>query len=333
MNSTVLDPDELIVKADYFLSIKPKEEHLKRIKNEIAVIMKMEGYQQVDPDPNFFGPTYRTTTFLYEFDEPKKTTFSDFKKKLGLLSEADIHKRHREAVFKQLEERRDDLPFKFEFQFRTMEQAEHEGYEVSIIAIPTLLQKHRQQLLPPDHTPNVKDTVTSTKSEVQRVMGKIEGYPLRQPYTEAETLDNALSNALRENLRQTEYGRKAIQYIDEGDTAFQRKLLNAALSCYIHAIEWTIITYLKQQADTDVIEEQQSGGSYHTYYALVDRLEDETPASQKTVSKLSNLNQAERRWMAHHKSGETVETDVLNVRDRLLVLIEELFTGKNTYGF
>ena len=332
MNSTVLDPDELIVKADYFLSIKPNEEYLRKVKNEIAVILKMEGFQQADPDLNLFRPAYRTTTFFYDFGRPEKPKFWNLKKKLGLVSENNLHKRDREAVFRQLEERRNDLPFKYEFQFKTVRQEDYEGYEVSITAIPTLLQKHRQQLLQPDQNLNVKDAVTSTKGEVRRVMGEIEAHPLRQPYTEAEILDNGLPNSLRETLQQSEFGRKTIQYIDEGDSAFQRKLLNAALSCYIHAIEWTIITYLKQQQDTDIIEEQQSGDSYPTYHNLVKRLEGESPASQKTVSKLSNLNQAERRWMAHHKSGETVETDVLNVRDRLLVLVKELFSEKDESG-
>lgn len=42
------------------------------------------------------------------------------------------------------------------------------------------------------------------------------------------------------------------------------------------------------------------------------------------MSFLNKLNGAERRWIAHHKSGDTVESDVDNVRERLFVLIDEL---------
>ncbi|QCC50164.1 hypothetical protein DV733_02480 [Halapricum salinum] len=101
-------------------------------------------------------------------------------------------------------------------------------------------------------------------------------------------------------------------------------MLNAALNCYILCIEWLIITHLKREGRRDVIEEEkEEGGEY--YRELVRELKDDEYVSQKTFEKLDEMNSVERRWMAHHKSGELAETDVRNVRDRLEILIRELF--------
>jgi len=70
-------------------------------------------------------------------------------------------------------------------------------------------------------------------------------------------------------------------------------------------------------------EEKQEDGEY--YWKLVEELEQDKYVSQKTYEKLRKMNSVERRWMAHHKSGDLAETDVRNVRDRLEILIRELF--------
>lgn len=57
----------------------------------------------------------------------------------------------------------------------------------------------------------------------------------------------------------------------------------------------------------------------------MDKIRHDTPVTQHTISYLDKLNGAERRWVAHHKDGETIKTDVDSVRERLLVLIDELY--------
>jgi len=37
------------------------------------------------------------------------------------------------------------------------------------------------------------------------------------------------------------------------------------------------------------------------------------------------MNRAERRWMAHHKSGQTLQDDVDQIRSRLSEFVETLF--------
>jgi hypothetical protein len=78
--------------------------------------------------------------------------------------------------------------------------------------------------------------------------------------------------------------------------------------------------------EEDFVEQQQKGEIGPVYFSdLVEELREATAASQKTISKLENFNRAERRWMAHHKSGDLQRQDVENVRSTLLRLSDELF--------
>lgn len=58
---------------------------------------------------------------------------------------------------------------------------------------------------------------------------------------------------------------------------------------------------------------------------MLDEVTDNVSLSQKMVSSVKRSNQAERRWMAHHKSGETLGYDVMGLRSRLGTILEELF--------
>lgn len=326
-----IDPDELIVKGDYFLPVEHDEEVLTRIKRLFAETLLQDGYRQVDPDINPFGPASRTMTFQLEIHVPDPPLWFRIRKRLVLTTEAQEMDVRTDQYMEKVGRKRPDIPFEIELHFRTITLQDDEGYEVEVVARPTLLQLQHHQLLSEDKEYDVKSAVTTTKHRIKRYMRKVEAQTFREPYTEAELLDTALASEYRDVLRETEYGRTAIQYIDEGDMCFRRENLHAALSCYIHAIEWSIIDYLDRTDDVDVIEhEQEDSDIYYGYKNLVDKIRNNTPTSQRTMNFLDKLNGAERRWIAHHKSGDTVESDVDNVRERVFVLIDELYADQIT---
>ena len=325
-----IDPDELIVKADYFLPVDHDEQVLSRIKRLFAETLLQDGYRQVDPDINPFGPATRTQTFQLEIQVPDPPLWFRIRKRLGLTTDAQETEMRTDKYMEKIGQKRPDIPFEIELHFRTITlQDDEEGYEVMVIARPMLLQLQHHQLLSEDEEYDVKSAVTTTKHRIKRYMRKVEAQTFREPYTEAELLETALASEYRDVLRETAYGRTAVQYIDEGDMCFQRENLHAALSCYIHAIEWTIIDYLNRTGDVDVIEhEQEDTDVYYGYQTLVDKIRNDTPTTQRTMNFLDKLNGAERRWIAHHKSGDTVESDVDNVRERVFVLIDELYADQ-----
>lgn len=120
-----------------------------------------------------------------------------------------------------------------------------------------------------------------------------------------------------------------IAHIDDGDECLKHGLLVPALSSYVHAIEWAGIAYLKYTQDIDIIEREQNGESY--YFAngkensILSEVKKHADLDQKTVSRLRSMNSAERRWMAHHKSGSVTEDEVKAVRSRLAAFVESLF--------
>lgn len=324
-----IDPDELIVKGDYFLPVDHDEQVLVRIKQHFAEKLVQDGYRQVDPDVNPFSPTSRTMTFQLEIQTPDPSIWFRLRKRLGFTTNAQEQEVRADKYMDQVERKRPDIPFEIELHFRTVTlQDDEEGYEVNVVARPMLLQLQRHQLLSDKEKYDVKSAVTTTKHHIMRYMRKVEARSFREPYTEVELLDTTLPSEYRDTLRGTEYGRAAIQYIDEGDMCFQRENLHAALSCYIHTIEWTIIDYLNRIDDVDVIDhEQEDTDIRYKYQNLVDKIRHDTPTSQHTMNFLDKLNGAERRWIAHHKSGDTIKSDVDNVRDRIFVLIDELYTN------
>lgn len=58
---------------------------------------------------------------------------------------------------------------------------------------------------------------------------------------------------------------------------------------------------------------------------LLDVLTDYVTLDQKTINRIEDLKRAERRWMAHHKSGEVLRDEVESVRSRLGVILTRLF--------
>lgn len=86
--------------------------------------------------------------------------------------------------------------------------------------------------------------------------------------------------------------------------------------------------YLEDQEGIDIIQ-KESNGTYYQFaggkHNLLDKVTDNVDLDQKTVSKIESMNQAERRWAAHHKSGNTLPIEIRAIRARLKKLLTELF--------
>lgn len=320
-----LDPEELTVKAEYFLPIETNENNLRLIKAELSQILRRDGFHQVDGNLTPLGPSHRTMTFQFQYSEPDPPTLWKLKDWFGLASEEELTGYHREYFFERLGKHRSDLPFEIDIRFRAVEVQEREGYKASVTAIPALLQKYKQQVLSEHHRVDTKTAVSNTKREVSRIFDKLEAQPLRKPYTDSEVMESSINETVRDSVLESEYGQTALGYYDEGQECFQRNNLRAALNCYILSIEWVIISYLKEERDRDVISEEAENDSGYYFMNLVDLIAGSEKVSQKTIGRLKGMNYAERRWMAHHKRGDLGKKEVASVKERLEILTEELF--------
>lgn len=137
-----------------------------------------------------------------------------------------------------------------------------------------------------------------------------------------------LSSELIEDLNATNWGSEVLSHLEDGNNCIRAGLYHPALNSYIHGIEWAIITYLEDKEGIDIIK-QENNGNYYNFAGgknnLLDEISKYKEISQKTQSKLRNMNSAERRWSAHHKSGELSDTEVIAVQERLEILIREVF--------
>lgn len=145
-----------------------------------------------------------------------------------------------------------------------------------------------------------------------------------------DTLPDILSPRIKSQLEHSTHGGEVETHLREGDKCYHENLFHPALNSYIHAIEWAFIAYLEIYANIDIIVEEQSSGTNY-YFAgrnpnLLDEVQNHnSPLTQKSESWIESRNRAERRWIAHHKSGSTLKTEVKNTRDRLGVILNELF--------
>lgn len=290
--------------------------------------MFQEGYENSESLMDIFGPTQRRMAFRLRVPEPESSIIYRVKGALNKLSQRAEEQLFREHFFEWLEGKRNDVPFEFRFHFWEDEPEDGvEGYDVEVVAKPVLLQKVQQGFFKTDdesvEETDIEVAVATCKQRITEVMNAFGIQPYMPPHTEAEFLEHTLTNAQRELLQDSEYGRYTIDFIDEGDEALRNGLYNASMSCYIHGIEWVIIDYFQREKDEDLVEQEKQGKELYYFRDLVNRL-DETPASQKTIDRLAQMNANERRWIAHHKSGQAMESDVRRVQDPLQVLLSEL---------
>lgn len=158
------------------------------------------------------------------------------------------------------------------------------------------------------------------------------GIPLDSSSSNPSPRETILTHSIQEELSQSKYGSEVIKQIKDGDKCYKNQLWQPALAMYIHGFEWTIIAYLQDRESLDVVEKEREG----TYYNLagqppnlLDVLTDYVTLDQKTIDRIEDLNRAERRWMAHHKSGEVLRDEVESVRSRLGVLLSRLFGNQS----
>jgi hypothetical protein len=137
------------------------------------------------------------------------------------------------------------------------------------------------------------------------------------------------TSSIRTVLTEIKWGDEVINHIKDGDKCYNNRLWHPALVSYIHAFEWSAISYLAYAENFDVIDEERRGNYYNFAGGqnnLLDKLTEHVDIDQKTISRLRGMNQAERRWMAHHKSGKVLQDDVDALRSRLKAFIELLYS-------
>ena len=170
-----------------------------------------------------------------------------------------------------------------------------------------------------------REGFSSNSIHLNRLIEMIED--IEEGIQPSDSPDPTLDEKTHSLLNSIDYGHEIIQHSQDGDICLEKGLHQLALSSYIHAIEWTIIAYLKTD-ELDIIEKEKDG----TYYnlaggrnSLLEEVNERAGLDQKTTSQLRSFNRAERRWMAHHKSGEILPEEIEAVRARLRSLVEKLF--------
>jgi hypothetical protein len=142
-------------------------------------------------------------------------------------------------------------------------------------------------------------------------------------------LPELVSDDIEKELSKSRHGDEVIKQIEDGDACVMNDLLQPALGSYIHAVEWAFIAYLESKQGLDIIQKEQQGGTYYNlaggHHSLLEEVQKHVDLDQKVVDSITTINQAERRWMAHHKSGRTLSYDALGLRSRLRTILEELF--------
>jgi hypothetical protein len=279
--------------------------------------MQRQGYTAKNPEKPIIGS--KSIKYILSPIVPKKGVGQKFREKLGLADEGEFK---RESYLDSLNRLRDDVPFQLRFRFQPIAVDDRGGVHIEVKAEPAVYHKHEQLSRQSDY--NSQNVIRTCKEEVRDIAAELGWELWREPHTTAETLRETLQPDVRENLKSTKYGGQVMQLTDEGDDAFRYQLYHPALSSYIHAIEWAIICYLEEEEADDLIMQEQEDGFGYYYGQIIDKIGDKGIVSQKTSEDLERFN-TDRRWMGHHKSGELTEANVATVKQRLEILLEELF--------
>ncbi|MFY4816540.1 hypothetical protein ACOJIV_28295, partial [Haloarcula sp. AONF1] len=164
----------------------------------------------------------------------------------------------------------------------------------------------------------------ANEMHLQRLINLIEN-------TDQDIEQNSIEPTLDEDyiseLSELQYGHEIIEHAQDADICREQELLHLAISSYIHAIEWTAITYLNQNG-LDIVENEKNGNYYNFAggnNSMLDELKETADIDQKMITQLESMNRAERRWMAHHKSGKILPEEVEAIRARFNSLVELLF--------
>lgn len=126
-----------------------------------------------------------------------------------------------------------------------------------------------------------------------------------------------------ENLKRYECGNEILVHLNDGIKCMEYRLFNPAINSFLHAIEWALIVKLKD-VGRDVVKEERERRKKYYLKDLCDSAHKMGIISDKMYDRLLKFNESERRWTAHHKTGETTEDDAIYVMNLLQKLIEKL---------
>lgn len=327
-------PDEIEVKSSHFSSV---DEIV-----DIKILIAKEMLKQNFTSPSVKEELLNHPSIINEFKssivsrQPSITfrhssisTFepeshlSLFDKIKLLLHWANKKERLDELRLENIKTRRNDLPHLIDFTFTPYEYSGKEGYKIEVISEPFALLKSNTNVL--ENGVDKEKIVHTNKKTIRRIMNSVGAQALREPYTESELIDSVIHDGEREVIERLPYGKYILLYSDEGDKCMKYSLYHSALSCYIHAIEWCIISYLKSEDELDVIEQEMEESNYYNFHNLVEELQEHSASvSQKTLDKMEEMNKSERRWIAHHKTGTITSDDVQGVKNILQKLIDDI---------
>lgn len=319
MGADSLNADELVVKAELIGKFAEEDFSMSGLHDRLMDIMDLEGYFPEDRRKALLNT--RTIRYYLKHREKEKGTIE---RVLGVLSsnqnEPDYMDYH-----DQLGTTRDDIPFEIEFRFLPLTKGEMIELRTEMTIVPAVVLHHEMVRRRDDY--NAQNAVRSCKEFARTIAAEFGWMFHTEPYTPASSLRPTADDQTKLVLTDMEYGRKVIEFSDEGDEALKYGLDHSALASYIHAIEWTIIAHLKAVADFDVFEKEEGGPGF-SYKLLVDLLEEHGNAHQTTIENLKK-HRTDRRIMAHHKSGKLSSSHVHSVKESLKHLMEDTIRGSN----
>lgn len=126
-----------------------------------------------------------------------------------------------------------------------------------------------------------------------------------------------------ESLKNYEYGDKILGYIKDEIKCQKYSLLDPAINSFLHAIEWSLIVKLNA-GGIDIIQQERKEEKAYYLKELTDIVHKKGWISDKMRDRLLEFNKRERRWTAHHKTGDTIMEDLTYLRRLFEKLIEEL---------
>lgn len=206
----------------------------------------------------------------------------------------------------------------YNFKDQSDEVHETDGH-ITLLPQPTTLQPKPQDLVSAlVEIGRKKGSEAAGEIPVSGTVGRMD----------SSGLDALTTAEIEKRLQNSQYGAEVIDHIRDGDACLDSGIYQPALGSYIHAIEWAFIAYLESEAGVDIIQKEQQGIRYNFaggQHNLLSEVKNHVTLDQKTESAIKSMNQGERRWMAHHKSGKTLPSEVETVRSRLEIILDELF--------
>lgn len=338
--------ENLIVCGKYKVEVEISEENFRNLKNAIIHAIGSEAYVLVSDHGAYYQNSYATyhtnsnrsllpvkgkafgneshksLSMVLEFQfqrlhpsylEDKLTVWDNVKRVFG-KSETDLLQQKYHDQLRSIIEK---APVKITCDIKTDENTQE--YIIAVRAVPACVWQKDQQ--GQDYMSSSSEIISHSRQKIQTIISKVGAEHVKWDKPVAKTRE-ILSTVRRNQLKDFEYGNYIIVYLSAGNELFVKDYFHAALSSYIHCIEWIIIAYLAEKQSTNLLEAEKERGERYSYYTLVDRVKPEL--DQITYDKLKDFNSSERRWIAHHKSGKVHDHDLERVRIIIKELVNQL---------